>query len=419
MKDLPDRNDPIYKEIASFKGYELRDSIAVELALRNQNVIKLLNDLHESIVTLSLIEKSKPYDYEGYLKHNNIYNSILKDLENNYFVDGVKIVARNRDDIDAAILVRFFDDLVVYKNSVTVNDQTHDNSILDELSRWFDEQNEENYIVNEDDQISENSILDESAPSLDDSMSEIDRYQKYASIFHDSFEKNETASKNEPIVEDDRKGNLVYKYKYDSLHNLIIKPSYFLKNNHKIHIRTVPKFSRFPLIVPAHLNKMIGINLNVSLPKNELLAQMKAIIENIYKLKSIEMPYEMYIDDLFTYTDKNSPIKKHGEELADLFFMYDYYAARKNKYLNESEREMYEYIDMAFIDFYDLPKEDMRAQTNTYYKGDWYKTNKIKMIRLIEKSEYKNLITGIKNLDEVTAYKEFDTSELKTLDELT
>ncbi|MCK5293629.1 MAG: hypothetical protein KAJ49_03175 [Arcobacteraceae bacterium] len=43
--DLPKRTDPIYKEIADFKDYELTHCVVHEMTIRNKNVIEILEKI--------------------------------------------------------------------------------------------------------------------------------------------------------------------------------------------------------------------------------------------------------------------------------------------------------------------------------------------------------------------------------------
>ena len=44
IEQLPNRNDRNYKKIESFEEYELTNCIAYEMAIRNEEVIKLINE---------------------------------------------------------------------------------------------------------------------------------------------------------------------------------------------------------------------------------------------------------------------------------------------------------------------------------------------------------------------------------------
>ena len=120
MDRLPQRNDLIYKEIEEFQDYELTNCVAYEMAIRNEILIKILDDYLDTKDELIFGEDEKEYkllnDYgfnslslscykiSNFLSFNINYNSgmisanysedILLDKNKNnniYLVDNVLI----------------------------------------------------------------------------------------------------------------------------------------------------------------------------------------------------------------------------------------------------------------------------------------------------------------------------------------
>lgn len=98
MDNLPKRDDPIYKEIESFEKYELTPCIAYEMAIRNEKVKKILDQiarapLHDDKMIQVLMDnwdndpKLQKMPKPGLIPFNKEKDKLINELKNNYFVD--------------------------------------------------------------------------------------------------------------------------------------------------------------------------------------------------------------------------------------------------------------------------------------------------------------------------------------------
>lgn len=304
MGNLPKRTGKIYGEIASFKKHELRECVAVELALRNSKVASLINKI--AIIVEQITANLKPENYNS-LKRDSLmkkYQETFNFLLKNYYVNFETINLRHQEDIDTVMLSRLNKntEAMVFNSNLTLS----------------------------------SSIL---------------KYGKHL----------------------DRK--IIHKYKY----------------------------SRVPLQLPDYIDKSFDITLNCSLPKNELKEKLNILIDKLYKEQYLKTAHDIYTEEFCEFDNKNAPQKIYGEKLADWFFMYDYYKTKKEEAPKSTDEDIYRDIGIALFYYYKSEDDDIQD----IYADTWYKNNKVKMCNLIEKEHYKNLVTGILNIqDEETIKKQ-------------
>jgi len=144
--------------------------------------------------------------------------------------------------------------------------------------------------------------------------------------------------------------------------------------------------SRPPLKLKTANRIMLDINL--SLPLNELLAQVTYIKMKLEQdTQTVVSPFEIF--DNVTYADnKLYPRKPRSQKIADWFFVYDTYQVIKGE-TNNSDLIVFGEIDNLLLQYYNSDEDDYFS-TETYRK-----TILPKMKYFIEDLGYKELITSI------------------------
>jgi len=89
MNNLPKRDDTIYKEIESFKDYELTNNIAYEMAIRNDGLIEFVKKWKEDRRRWNNgeIEEREMRDFDDILYihgFSSIFDILLKEKDNEY-----------------------------------------------------------------------------------------------------------------------------------------------------------------------------------------------------------------------------------------------------------------------------------------------------------------------------------------------
>lgn len=309
MSDLPKRSDDIYKEIESFADYELTQCVAYEMAVRNNEVVKLYESLDlfteythtdKQAMVDSIVDTVLP-DYDG-SKQVKLLGTYGIDTVNVTFYNIEKMLCKNKN----------------FKRGSAIVYRPENTKITN--------------ILNKD----ELDIV---------CTNEINSYN------------------NESWVSDERKiytkddflsfGNCL-EYPFCEESDLIIKKA--LKRKQIINIEN--KFSRPKLEV--EFTSIVNVEINMALPTEEIIAYIKKLKDeyNIYEAdvdedsKKIIMhpktPLDLYACSTYKseydentkgmifkqitreFQQSGKPPKKKSERWADMFFIYDYVKARQN-----------------------------------------------------------------------------------------
>lgn len=245
MNDLPKRNDKIYKEIEEFKDYELTYCVAYEMAIRNDEVKRLLEKVFVN-------------------KDSELGDSdTIKKLEDFGFTGEAMI-------------------FYILNNSSTCSSHM-------KYQRGIKNQIKTDYLY------SKNEGL----------------YNEYLTVID-----------NKVFLE----------YEDGNIKSISLSE---MSNKARTDIRI--SFLRPRLFFKEAKN--VSLHINLSLPHNELMKQMEEIIKNIKSVKSI---YEFFNQDLCQINSakptKNYPKRPKAEQLADMFFIYDYATYRMKEVKEYNER---------------------------------------------------------------------------------
>jgi len=181
-------------------------------------------------------------------------------------------------------------------------------------------------------------------------------------------------------------GNNIEEWIFHETSKQIIKEA--LKRNQIIKIHSY--FSRPKLKLP--LITTSKINMNLSLPKDELISYISEIKDEYDKDNSIiKTPLELLGEDLKKSDNKHTQKKPKATKWADWFYVYDCYQILKTNDKKKSNETIYNEIDLLLLEHYD-------SIENHYYSIETYKKTIMKnMNYLIDELGYKELITGVKN----------------------
>jgi len=334
MGTLPRRNDTIYKEIESFEDYELTQCVAYEMAVRNENVISLLNSLG-----VNKYENHDDYIYLLLNANDTESKELLK-----YGIDFVNHI-QYLFETKSSLEMMLEDKIVFCPSNVVLQDILTEHELFTIAHHEMDADNE---------------------LELD-----TDFY-----TYYNNFKKRLPKYRN----------HLETISSKDSLK--IIENA--LKRKHTIPVET--HFSRPKLELP--LTPLIRIDINLELPEKELFAYIKAIKKrySAYNDKNIpNTPLELLgvqlkkADNLVykqegKYHKAKETFSKQ-QKLADMFYIYDCLQH------GDTQRK----IQNAIYNYY----ADKGIETITM-DGATLKKYKDIAIDYIDNMRYKELVTGVK-----------------------
>ncbi len=148
-----------------------------------------------------------------------------------------------------------------------------------------------------------------------------------------------------------------------------------------------PSYSR-PQIFSVEQEKTVKAELNLAMPKNELIDFIKIIKESFDKdNNSIKSISELLGNEPLFLKDKiKYPKKPKAEKFADWFFIYDLYNIKKIK-SRKSDLEIFGEIDLELLEYYNSSRDD-------YYSSDTYRLSIMPIMRsFIDKLKYKQILT--------------------------
>lgn len=322
MDKLPQRDDLIYKEIEEFQDYELTNCIAYEMAIRNEYIvskIKLFNMFYYENFKMVLTELKNKY----YLSKEIIFE--IKYIKRE--IQGLGLLKDIKDGVEK---------LLIFLQSKNL------------LMKFV---NYDKYIKKEINELSLNELLE---------------YKDFL-YFHGYINNN--------------------KYDcsiFEELDLNVVPRAFFF--NEKIDFINNPRiennfYSRQFLIVPRNIDKSINLNLNLNLPKEELIAYISKIKDEYDKNNSIiKTPLELLGETLEKSDNKKTPKKPKACVYADWFYIYDYWKYEKTQ--GKTDKDIFVALEV---------------ENNVPYKEDMIRKIRDKMRYFIDDLGYKELITGVKN----------------------
>ncbi len=289
MNKLPQRDDLIYKEIEEFQDYELTNCVAYEMAIRNEILIRILDDYLDTKDELIFGEDEKEYK-----------------LLNDYGFEGSSLFCYR---------ISSFSSCRINYNSGMISANYSDGILFDK------NKNNNIYLV-------DNVLI------------------------NTSYENNQNNEIN--IIE-----------------NMNINKNY-IPSIHFGYARPLLKFKK---------NKIFNTEINLNLPKEELISYISKIKDEYDKDNSIiKTPLELLGETLEKSDNKKTPKKPKASVYADWFYIYDYWKYEKTQ--EKTDKDIFVALEVEN----DVP-----------YKEDMLRKIRDKMKYFIDDLGYKELITGVKN----------------------
>lgn len=370
--ELPKRDDSIYKEIESFEYYEFTNCIAFEMAIRNTKVKKLLSKT-KLFSEVRNTTKEEPLE----CVHSYIDSIISKEHKENR-KDVIFELSKYGFDYHSCFMYTLQKSMSKIKNhnySSILLDKSEYTKITDILTKneldivckvEINLYNQMPWVKTEKDKLKTNEDF-------------LEMGNHFEWIFHPT---------NEELIKDALKRKEVLK-----IENKFSRPELKL-----IYTTITP------------------IELNLSLPKDELIAYISKI-KDMYDNKNFRTPLELLGEYL-----ESSNEKINKSKVADMFFVYDYLTFKKELIEKDNEYKYKEYEEQVQeinespylspidrkIQLKELKKEfeentnvrinelfnDIENFTPAKVKRYYYKIKPF-----IDECKYKELITGKKNID--------------------
>lgn len=369
--DLPKRNDNIYKEIESFEDYEYTNCIAFEMAIRNDEVKKLLDK-------------------------TNLFNTIKRATQNEVIdshFDNILLSTKERKDVAFELSKYGFN---------------HKECVMHNLHK--------NMANIKGDKLGSTVLAQSEYTKLTDilSKSELDIVCKVEISLYNQMpwvkEEKDKMKTNEDFL---KIGNHL-EWIFHETNEEIIKDA--LKRTQKIKIKN--QFSRPILELPY--TTIADIQINLSIPKDELIAYITKLKEEYDTDNSmIKTPLEHLGEK-----SENSSMTISKKKIADKFFVYDYVKVRLKEIdeLNQEEKLKYDEKIQWIKNNSSLTGSDKKIQIQTLKHdqkenlinttiNDIFKDEKLnkeitkgtakryyyEIKPFIDELKYKELITGISN----------------------
>lgn len=364
----PSRGDDRYTKEMKFEEYEYTNFITYEFAMRNENVINLLN-LQSQL--LAIYNTFLPESFHNY--------KITEDTED--ILDDFKELEEKIKDLVNGLLNyyninQFSDDIacLTLKNVKEIF-----SNIINEIAK---ELYEKYYIIYQNDIEALNKIAKELYnPSL---FLERDKFlTEYVSRIVDNEE--------------------YYKANYNT---------HYEENEYFVAYQEISKNQKdytFSIIYPKYNRAMRDFTdtklvLNLNLSENELVDCIKKIKKNydsknsIIKTK-IELLEIELLEEKFATSDHNKILKRKDIEWADNFFIYDYFLYHRIKGIDKKLGDIKKEIQIDFTKFYGIRKAK---------KSEEIKNTKDRKHKLLSKEEY---IKDIESQVEDTFYENLHDCE--------
>lgn len=351
QSSLHERGDEKYIRIEKYNDYEFTHCIAYEMAIRNENVIKLthllenLNSLNYNIITstpINILEDISK-DILDFRKMIKDYSNISND-ENYCILDIIKVYKRkinthfikNINSTNINTIIKSFDDIVANNNDflLCILKESYEISILKDsntidyldLSERFSDGTPEDKI----------SLIEALLFSIASKL-EKDYYvvNERKSITPENIEEYIPKDTNYEPNEAINNHTITALTNNDYYHNYSLCKGYNLyqgayedDNSFRIN-KVIPNFAQ-----PLRMFNTMEISINPSLPLNDILSFVKKIKEDYDKKDSFKSFFELLNEELENEEldkKKANSIKFNKVKWADLFYIYDYYKFYKNK----------------------------------------------------------------------------------------
>lgn len=383
MQELPKRNDATYKEIEAFEDYEYSNCIAYEMAIRNDEVKRLIKEIYD----LPLYEYC-PYEDEHY--------ELDKMLEEKYLIDwGIREHISNTFDI---YIEEKHNKYYEYGERVKHISIFHNKKI----EKIIPKESFENFMQEGD--FIFNSFYN--------------NIEKHKMIFDEfTTEERKTHTNSKPLLIrliSDGIGGLSEEKE---------EPKAIIEN------RKLFRFKRPRLAIPEDIDRTINLKINLNLPENELTEYILKVKREYCKENSIiKSPLEVLGESLKKVNTeiKSKSIPKDKEKrkkaLADAFYVYDLWKVlekdfkeKKEALKVERDNEIQKLKDN--IQYSKAEREERTEELNEYYKDelrqydspslkaeissqskfsiDTIEKHKSLMNKYINELKYKELITGV------------------------
>ena len=296
---LPRRDDEEYTIISSYEPYELTHCISYEMAIRNKDVIILLNSIRQ-LTTLS----KKFFEY--YMCYGNI---LIKEDD---YLDFEEIVTEALELLNHYEIAQKFD--IKFKNYLILDIYSSIMQIITLLNMILEE---DYYLIYDRKEIVPEGMEDIlKEPNHHETDIELNQYMDKAikeSIRH--------AYDTSPRYKD----NFTFKDGYS-----IYQASYEDSNEYDIN-KIFPNFKR-----PMKQFNQTQVAFNMSLPKDEIISYISKIKDD-YDNK--ETSYKTLNQLLYEEDTRTEEKLEHNQQnrYADDFFIYDYYTQCGEKHENKLE----------------------------------------------------------------------------------
>jgi len=367
MQELPKRSDTIYKEIESFEDYELTQCVAYEMAIRNKENLKCIDEIvkhyreNKSKIDNAIIEDT----YYACVE----FEILLNRMRNSHIIPFISSMDYMRD-----ILVNedyFNDNLLVYE------DARIDKTIYEIIN---------DFTINEDGN-RKRGLLSNNERVIEDDLLDINILEKRT--YRDGYLIETSISESIehahiPINEDENK----------SLSNVADWKIYLEDGGEQLTTtnKIMDNFKRPKLkIIGEFFQKHPTFEVDLSRPLNEIIAYVSHVKNDLEKNNILKAPIELVgeelqkADNLICDTkgkcfDTRTILSKQ-QRIADMFYIYDclQHGATQRK------------IQNAIYNYYADKGIETKTMDNTTLK-------KYKEIAIdyIGKGRYRELVTGVK-----------------------
>jgi len=343
-KELPKRKDTKYTRIENYEDYEFTHCIAYEMAIRNEEVIKLTNIIEK----LNLLNYNILYNFnssQSYEEKEKYFDKLinsLKELTIN-IENPFKTILESKNKINNQILENLDEKniLILINTVMEILDNCENDYLLDILNT-YNAPNIELLITKYNENDLKNLfkkalildkynliilLLDSVRIKLEKEYYVVNEQKSITPEYIEEYISKDTNYEPNIAVNEHINISLTnpnYIDNYDCTKGYTFYQGVYEDDNSFYINKVTPNFSQ-----PLRMFNTMEISINPSLPLNDILSFVKKIKEDYDKKESFKSFFELIEKDLKFSADKKTTIDKSisysKKKWADMFYIYDYF----------------------------------------------------------------------------------------------
>jgi len=382
MDRLPLRRESMYTDIEKFEEYEFTNCIAYEMAIRNDDNKELIKEfVKEYVKNVNLNDMFVPL-----IMSTDDY----RDKESQFYNEYAITLMDKRGINPSNLYIKY-----LFTNDV--------NELINEVSNAYQKEKIK-YHLNE---IESLKIEDNEKYLSEKDYLDTINFKEYLIRNISFFQSNNYDDITKEWEEDNKKFISKKSYskyfRYDSLYEIVYDDNGEIKTHSLENRHITPMYQRPKLLSTFKKMKTALVDINLSLPENELVDYIKKIkTEHDKSAKEknpiIKTTQQLLGEYLEEYSLPNNYPKKSSKDnplqikWADWFFVYDYFKFAQIENPHKTKTTIYKEIDNEFLKYHDNGGVEKDGTMNYWKESSTYRKIIKTMEKLIDDINYKELL---------------------------